>query len=615
MRLLWVFEGFFVRNQRLLSGIEVWLCWKLRFLGEMEFFRGRTSGPFVWDRLLSEAGILALDLRIWLIFINLSLRIWIQMGRQGGIARFTGSVGNINCYFDAGIEVVRRKPAISKKRWKTSPRYLKSRESAKVFGASSLIASCLWRGLPAPMKRLADGSAYGRLVGAVRELTGRDGQLWDAGMLQGMDLATDSVGPHFVSVRDQGPGARDQQGLCAEGPYQLVGIDQLMADLDAALGGAAGQKASTYVIAHPFWGDGYVHEEAMSEWRGGDTTNSEKANREPRPIGWKRGKHDKVELPRVPGVWGAKHDGSGRLCGPLPIPEGFKTPQRRVRVWVHATEVVETYWLPFQKRFTLADGERRFSNGFVTDWETGSGDWASEYKIPDRDWRAEWMGDGTYVVFTAIEVQEKRGRHWVRLPWCCKFGIQEVVVVAGGIELSGQASELEFERLEAAISGSLRQDRRNRPSFGKVGYLDAEGKIVIVEGWPKVGKEIKVWSLRDLLPPGRLVPLCDRSVQASGLEGGFTQAGLFSAVFVMCSAVETAGHSGEVTAAPEVDGGYNGMVIMEFKGHHVPWLDIIGRGLSELSKTAFRNSGVRYEGLVARTSVGASEGSAIRAGP
>jgi hypothetical protein len=27
------------------------------------------------------------------------------MGRQGGIARFTGSVGNINCYFDAGIEV------------------------------------------------------------------------------------------------------------------------------------------------------------------------------------------------------------------------------------------------------------------------------------------------------------------------------------------------------------------------------------------------------------------------------------------------------------------------------------------------------------------------------
>jgi hypothetical protein len=449
------------------------------------------------------------------------------MGRQGGIARFTGSVQNINCYFDNGREIVRVKPEISKKRWKNSPRYLKSRESAKVFGASSLIASCLWRGLPAPMKRLADGSAYGRLVGAVREHTERDGQLWDAGMLKGLDLAADSVGPHFVAAGGQGLGTRDQIGGGVDGtanPFKLIGIDQLMADLDVALGDSAGRMPEKCMIAHPFWTDGLVHTEAKG---------AEQSLRF----------FEKIKGP------GAEDSGSVGAEGA----RGASV--RRVRVWVHATEVVDTKWNPWQKRYKLADGQRRFSSGFVTSWEThqNSQDWEPEYLIEGRDWRTEWMGDGLYVVYTAIEVQEKRGRHWVRLPWCCKFGIQDVVVVAGGEEVRGQGSEMEFERVAAnlSLSQSLSPETEGcaRMHMGKAGYLDGNGEIVIVEGWPLVGREIKVCNLEKLLPPGRLVRL-EQTVNEENVA--------------VATEHDTEG----------VDLVGAGGFLIEFKRHYVPGLDI-----------------------------------------
>jgi hypothetical protein len=37
------------------------------------------------------------------------------------------------------------------------------------------------------------------------------------------------------------------------------------------------------------------------------------------------------------------------------------------------------------------------------------------------------IGTGVYVVFTAIEVAEKQGRHWVRLPFVCKMRVAESV--------------------------------------------------------------------------------------------------------------------------------------------------------------------------------------------
>jgi hypothetical protein len=310
-------------------------------------------------------------------------------------------------------------------------------------------------------------------------------------------LSLDSVGPHFVAPaaqRGQGLGSRGQND--AANSYKLVGIDELMADLDVALGDSAGKMPLKCMIAHPFWTDGLVHTEAKGE------EESKRFFEKIKGPGTRgQGPEDRVSM----------REASSRVVNQPPV--------RRVRVWVHATEVVDTRWNPWQKRYMPAVGHRKFSSGFVTSWEQNSRNWLrrtdvsqnlqnweSEYLIEGRDWRTDWMGDGTYVVFTAIEVQEKRGRHWVRLPWCCKLGIQDVVVVAGGKEISGQASELEFERLGARDQGlGVSPIAGDRPWFGKVGYLDAEGEIVIVEGWPLVGKEIKVWDLEKLLPPGKLV--------------------------------------------------------------------------------------------------------------
>jgi hypothetical protein len=45
---------------------------------------------------------------------------------------------------------------------------------------------------------------------------------------------------------------------------------------------------------------------------------------------------------------------------------------------------------------------------------------------------------------------------------------------------------------------------RGSRSYGEVGYLDADGRIILVRGWPMVGRELKVWALEDLLPAARL---------------------------------------------------------------------------------------------------------------
>ena len=168
------------------------------------------------------------------------------------------------------------------------------------------------------------------------------------------------------------------------------------------------------------------------------------------------------------------------------------------------------------------------------------------------------MGEGTYVVFAAVEVAVKRGRHWVRLPWCCKM---EVLLIENGelkIENCGAISEANGSKsmeqpeggrgangLPIAFGRRFQNDGfyglgglvvedfvyfgssadvlgfrervvisplpvverdvgvRSR-SFGEVGYLDADGRIVVVHGWPLVERDRKVWALEDLLPSGRL---------------------------------------------------------------------------------------------------------------
>jgi hypothetical protein len=515
---------------------------------------------------------------------SFSLQITLQMGRQGGLARFTGSVGNLNCYFDAGMELVRTKSRLNKKKWLRLPSMRRQRDAATIFGAASTVAAELWRPLPAAMRRLADGAAYGRLVGKCRALMaqdprseGPDLQLWDAEEMTGLNLSLDSLGPHRVVVSPE------------DGSLRLVGMDLLQAELDEVLDHVGNVKPEVCQVAHPFWRDGLCHEEEPKE---------------------------SVRLR----VSGREHDS---VSSSVRAKEHSKNVYRS-RVWIYATEVADTQWCERDRKFKLADGHRGFVNGFVTDWEPcrdqnfqnlqnfqneseftesrfavnagcegnfasasviggrdreqnfqnsqntvgvlnslGCDRFAAEYRIAGRDWRTDWMGEGTYVVFAAIEIAVKRGRHWVRLPWCCKM---EVLLIENGVsiaigrkiencgaisEANGSNSREKSEGFREADGVSVGFGRRfqndgfyglgglvgedfiyfgssgdvlgfrervvisalpvverdvgvRSRSFGEVGYLDADGRIVVVHGWPLVERDRKVWALEDLLPAGRL---------------------------------------------------------------------------------------------------------------
>jgi hypothetical protein len=125
---------------------------------------------------------------------------------------------------------------------------------------------------------------------------------------------------------------------------------------------------------------------------------------------------------------------------------------------------------------------------------------------------------------------------------------------------------------------------------GKVGYLDAEGEIVIVEGWPLVGSEIKVWDLEKLLPTGKLV-----GIRSQRLEE--------SAVF-------------EKQGPKFVDAECDGQVLLEFKGHSVPCLDI-WKGFVRVGLDGFAYEMPKRGSGIARSlfSKAFAMAEAIRAGP
>jgi hypothetical protein len=190
------------------------------------------------------------------------------MGRQGGIARLIGTIAGLNFYFDEDMELVRRRSSLTKQQWLTMPSMRKQREASKLFGAASVIASQLWKGLPAGMRRLADADAYGRLVGHCRhwvgeveedesgklkdeQMAGRGGAgrrmvLWDVDLLKGFNLSRDSVGPHRVKSGGD------------DGGFRLVGMDRLMAELDAVTGVYAGRAPEKYVVHMRFGGRGRI---------------------------------------------------------------------------------------------------------------------------------------------------------------------------------------------------------------------------------------------------------------------------------------------------------------------------------------------------------------------
>jgi hypothetical protein len=390
---------------------------------------------------------------------------------------------------------------------------------------------------------------------------GPDLQLWDAEELTGLNLSLDSLGPHRVVVSPE------------DGSLRLVGMDLLQAELDEVLDHVGNVKPQVCQVAHPFWRDGLCHEEE--------------------PLAAETEAFFRARM----SVRAREHSENVSVSSSVRAKEHSKNVYRS-RVWIYATEVADKQWCERDRKFKLADGHRGFVNGFVTSWEQNfqnsrnqvgvlnsepdlrdswnqagvvncaiDGRFGSSYSVAGRDWRTDWMGEGTYVVFAAVEVSVKRGRHWVRLPWCCKM---EVLLIENGelkIENCGAISEANGGNLREKSEGlrvvngvSVGFGRRfendgfyglgglvgedfvyfgssadvlgfrervvisplpvverdvgvRSRSFGEVGYLDADGRIVVVHGWPLVERDRKVWALEDLLPAARLERYLERYLE------------------------------------------------------------------------------------------------------
>ena len=219
--------------------------------------------------------------------------------------------------------------------------------------------------------------------------------------------------------------------------FRLTGVRELMLEIDTAVGPGAGQRSEKFIVANRF--NDYRTVKTSVDWsKLGDCT------------GW-RGKHKEGGKRPVTyefryGTYKTKRREYGEswwepvrapLAPGLPYTH-WTGPQRRIKVWLHASELGNTEWNANQKRYELDVYAMLRSNCLQTEWlvgsrfadpEKGVNGWASEYLIDGKLELPPYHPDGTgiFVIFAAVEVSEKRGRHWVRLPWCSRMMVHSVV--------------------------------------------------------------------------------------------------------------------------------------------------------------------------------------------
>jgi hypothetical protein len=297
------------------------------------------------------------------------------------------------------------------------------------------------------------------------------------------------------------------------GGVRLEGLDQLAAELDLAMGDSAGSMPAEFLMAHGLsrrFGFGFNGMKLSAEearvktaFRELGATTSLSQSLSPECEGVFQGKLELGARNSVSGSIseeeasvsiGVRSEAAGSIAATVPTTGPLKRPvQRRYRVWVNAVKVAETLWNEAQKKFYLDTSSGVGGVGYVTDWEQ---DFPSSVDLRNPIAR-EMDWDGEYVVYCALEVSEKRGRHWVRLPYCCKFRVVDVVAVedgelvveevgAEGSEVGEQGSELVDLETSAARDGlvliEFKGVGRACPAPTGVPYLNWAGDFGIRAG-------------------------------------------------------------------------------------------------------------------------------------
>ena len=88
------------------------------------------------------------------------------MARQAGPLYFTGTIDAVTFYKMDGHYYARKKSSLDRKRFRTDPRFARSRKSAKTFGQASQLASTIYWQLP---KEQRGKGVIGRLTAAVSQ--------------------------------------------------------------------------------------------------------------------------------------------------------------------------------------------------------------------------------------------------------------------------------------------------------------------------------------------------------------------------------------------------------------------------------------------------------------
>jgi hypothetical protein len=337
-----------------------------------------------------------------------SSKFFFEMGRQHTKAVLIGTCASLNGYIDDGKPLVRM---VDRKDRRSEG----AMAASDVLGQASKVAAKFWRCMPKRMRKLGGEGAYNQFVSVCQDLAAEGGYYYDWERLR-------------LSLN---AGVQRNDGLNLE----MLRNGRL--DLSAAL--AAVQESVL-----PFVGGN------EGAWRLGAMPRRNGHFDLGLQIQYKRWQCTKYEGSAKDREWNAKH-AAGAYRGPIPEffdhfetgrfptelddfrrPElkGNTTPRGalRARFWLRMTPIGDAGVTGFCSDWASLDAADSLNVDV-----THIGPYLDRYP-PDTEW----------VMFFGVEVAEKRGRHWVRLPFAC--GLEVMTAHTSAPDEAGDSQDRERKR-------------------------------------------------------------------------------------------------------------------------------------------------------------------------
>jgi hypothetical protein len=365
------------------------------------------------------------------------------MGKQRTKAIFLGTCANLNGYVDDGKPFARLVD-------RRDRRKAGALAASKLFGRVSADAAVTWRAMPSQMRRLGGESAYNEWVSACLGLAREGSFHWDWSALAGLRFG---VGNEM----NEGEAAIDSEAFSsslAKGKLNLSG--ELLSLRQVLAPYRNGVDARWRLAAMPRRDGHYDLGMQFAPHRGPAQRYEGSAKDKAWNAQFAKGLYQGIE-PEFVDHFGA----SSADASPLLV-ENFRSVVSRGESKVQGA-IRARFWLHL---ITPSDGK---GCGVCSDWcDLDAVDGLALDICSLRDWQRGLGADTTVLAFLGVEVSEKRGRHWVRLPFACGLRVLGEVVFARG---DGRVRAADRGRVRGLGFGRFgRVDERSEKRAGK-GYL------------------------------------------------------------------------------------------------------------------------------------------------